>query len=240
MRTQDTRILVISDMHMPYHHQDSFDFLRALKKGYKPTRIINIGDEIDNHGISFHSSDPDLLSPGDELIEAKKACWELEDIFPKMDLVHSNHGSLSYRRAKAGGIPLHFLKDYADVLEVGPGWKWHEEILVSVHPRQDILFRHQFQASAIKAAEQMGCSVVQGHYHSKFEIGYTSSPRCLNWGMTVGCLIDTASLAFEYNKLQLKRPIIGVGVITNGIPQLIPMYLNPKGRWVGKLYGIPK
>ena len=26
------RILVISDLHIPYHHQDSFDFLREIKK----------------------------------------------------------------------------------------------------------------------------------------------------------------------------------------------------------------
>lgn len=236
MRTKDKRILVISDMHMPYHHQDSFAFLKALKKEFKPTRIINIGDEVDNHGISFHDSDPDLMSPGDELIAAQKACKELEKIFPEMDLVHSNHGSLSYRRGKAGGIPRHFLKDYNDVLMVGDGWRWHEEIVVKAHQVQDIIFRHQFQASVLKAAEQMGMSCVQGHYHSKFEISYTSSPRSLNWGMTVGCLVDTRSLAMEYNKLQLKRPILGVGLIENGVPRLAPMYLNDKGRWVGKVY----
>ena len=59
MRAKDKRILVISDMHMPYHHPDSFAFLKAVKKSFDPTRIINIGDEVDNHGISFHDSDPD-------------------------------------------------------------------------------------------------------------------------------------------------------------------------------------
>ena len=236
MKQKDKRILVISDMHMPYHHPDSFKFLMAVKRKYKPTRIINIGDEVDNHGISFHDSDPDILSPGDELLEAQKCCKQLHKIFPKMELVDSNHGSLAYRRAKAGGIPRHFIKDYADVLEIKSGWTWHDEILISVHPRQDILFRHQFQASVLKAAEQMGCSCVQGHYHSKFEIAYTSSPRSLNWGMSVGCLIDHKALAFEYNKLQLKRPILGIGFIHRGIPELIPMYLDGEGNWVGKVY----
>jgi len=236
MRAKDKRILVISDLHMPYHHPDSFAFLKAVKKSFDPTRIINIGDEVDNHGISFHDSDPDLLSPGDELIAAQKGVKELKKIFPKMDLVHSNHGSLSYRRGKAGGIPRHFLKDYNDVLLVDDGWQWHEEIIVKAHKVQDIIFKHQFAANVLKAAEQMGMSCVQGHYHSKFEIAYTSSPRSLNWGMTVGCLIDHKALAFEYNKLQTKRPILGIGVIENGIPRLIPMYLDSKGKWVGKVY----
>lgn len=235
MDKQDTRILVISDMHIPYHHKDAFKFLGKLKKVFKPTRVINIGDEVDNHGISFHDSDPDLMSAGDELIASRKYIKQLEKMFPRMDLVHSNHGSLSYRRGKAGGIPRHFLREYDDVLGVGKGWKWHEEIVVNVSEHQDIIFRHQFSANVLKAAEQMGCCCVQGHYHSKFEISYTSSPRNLNWGMTVGCLIDKKSLAFEYNKLQVKRPILGVGVIENGLPMLIPMVLDKDGNWTGKI-----
>ncbi len=223
-------ILVISDMHIPYHHRDAFEFLDGLKDKYDFTRIINIGDEVDNHGISFHDSDPDLLSAGDELKASQDACKELQKIFPEMDLVHSNHGSLSYRRGKAGGIPRHFLRDYNDVLMVGEGWKWHDEIILE-SGATSIIFRHQFSANVLKAAEQMGMSCVQGHFHSRFEIAYTSSPLALNWGMTVGCLIDADALAFEYNKLQTKRPIVGVGMIENGIPRLLPMLLDANGRW---------
>jgi hypothetical protein len=225
MKKEDSRILVISDLHIPYHHKDAFAFLKQLKKEFKPTRIISIGDEVDNHGISFHDSDPDVLS-----------CSELERIFPKMDLVDSNHGSLAYRKAKAKGIPLGMIRSYNDILEVGPGWKWQFEILVKIHARQDILFRHQFQQDILKTVNQMGCSCVQGHHHSTFDIRYSSNPRSLNWGLTVGCLIDSKALAFEYNKLQVKRPILGVGLIENGLPKLVPMILNGKGRWVKKIY----
>ena len=235
MKAKDRRILVISDLHIPYHHQDAFAFLRALKKKFKPTRVINIGDEVDNHGISFHDSDPDLMSPGDELLASQYYCSELEKIFPEMDLVDSNHGSLAYRKAKAKGIPLHMMKDYADVLDVGPGWKWHDEIMIKIHKDQDILFRHQFGSDILRAVNLMGCSCVQGHHHSTFDIKYSSNPRSLNWGMTVGCLIDPKSLAFEYNKLQVKRPVLGCGIIIDGVPRLLPMYLNKRGRWIGKV-----
>ena len=82
-------ILVISDQHIPHHHIDMLDFLRAIKKKYKPTRILNIGDEIDGHAISYHQPNPDLASAGDELRKAVKIIHELEDLFPKMDLVHN-------------------------------------------------------------------------------------------------------------------------------------------------------
>jgi len=37
------RILVISDLHIPYHHKDSIEFLKEIKKQYKPDFVVNIG-----------------------------------------------------------------------------------------------------------------------------------------------------------------------------------------------------
>ena len=73
------RILVISDLHIPYHHKDSFEFLREIKKEYKPDFVVNIGDLLDFHAISMHSHDPDLYSAGHELDKSK------EEPIPKAD-----------------------------------------------------------------------------------------------------------------------------------------------------------
>ncbi len=70
---RNDRILVISDMHHPYSHPDVLPFLTALNKKYQPTRVVCVGDEIDCHAMSFHDSDPDLMSAGDELQAAIKA-----------------------------------------------------------------------------------------------------------------------------------------------------------------------
>ena len=43
----NSRILFISDLHVPYHHPQAFEFLKHLKKKYNPTRIICLGDECD-------------------------------------------------------------------------------------------------------------------------------------------------------------------------------------------------
>ena len=67
-----------------------------------------------------------------------------------------------------------------------------------------------------------------------FDIHYLGTPNSLNWGMTVGCLIDDSSLAFAYNKNTLKRPIIGCGAILDGQPKLLPMILEKGGRWNGE------
>ena len=106
------RILVISDTHCPYHHPDLIQFLKAIKTKYKPDRVIHIGDEVDSHAISFHDSDPDLYSAGQEREESLKTIHAMEKLFPVVDLMDSNHGSLVYRRQKATGLPRAAMKTY--------------------------------------------------------------------------------------------------------------------------------
>ena len=77
-------ILYISDLHITYHHHQAFDLIKAIKKKMKPELIVNGGDELDKHALSFHDSDPDLPSAGDELRISKKYIWELKKIFPEM------------------------------------------------------------------------------------------------------------------------------------------------------------
>ena len=55
--------------------------------------------------MSFHDSDPDLPSAGDELKISLPVIKQLENLFPTVDLLDSNHGSLVYRRGSKHGIP---------------------------------------------------------------------------------------------------------------------------------------
>jgi len=72
------RILVISDCHFPFAHPDWHKFLTKLKSKYRPTTIVQIGDEVDFHSINVnHVIDPDLPSPKDELELAKKDIQKL-------------------------------------------------------------------------------------------------------------------------------------------------------------------
>ena len=117
-------VLVISDTHIPYQVPELISYLKLLKSKYKNfDKVIHIGDELDKHAMSFHDSDPDLPSAGDELRMSLPIIKELEKLFPQMDLMDSNHGSLVYRRALKHGIPKAYLRNYNDFLEVGKGWK---------------------------------------------------------------------------------------------------------------------
>ena len=123
------RILIISDTHAPYHHPDLIPFLKGIKKKYNPDRIVHIGDECDKHGLNMHGQDPDLPSAGDELVEARKVIHEIEKLWSNVDILHSNHGSLAYRRSFKAGIPMAYMRGYNEVLQVGKVWMWHMNLL---------------------------------------------------------------------------------------------------------------
>jgi predicted phosphodiesterase len=233
---QNDRILFISDTHAPYHHKDTIAFLSEIKREFKPDRIVCVGDELDYHALSYHDSDPDLDSAGIELIRGCATIKQLEELFPVMDLLHSNHGSMVYRRAKTSGMPRHVLKPYHEILGVdGEKWKWHTSLILKQNVGKDIFVCHGSKKNSEVYARSLGCNVVQGHFHEDFRIGYYNSPGGLIWGMNVGCLIDNEELAFEYNKINPNRPILGTGIVINGRPRLIPMFLDSKGNWDGNL-----
>lgn len=221
----NSRILVISDIHAPYHHPNTISFIKGLIDKYQPTRVISVGDEQDLHNASFHDADPDLMSAGDELKAARAFMKELQALVPKMDILSSNHGDLYYRKAKHHGIPLHVIKSYNDVLGVDEGWQWYNDLIVDLPNGKKVYFCHGKSQNGLKLSQNMGMSCVQGHYHNSFNIQYWSSPLELHWSMQVGCLVDDRSLAMAYNRLTVGRPILGCGVIIEGVPMLEAMPL---------------
>jgi len=225
------RILVISDLHVPYHHPDTFDFLKALHKKYKFTRAVSVGDECDKHALSFHDSDPDLPSAGDELQATIKAMQPLYKLFPKLDLVDSNHGSMAMRKALHHSIPKKYIRAYGDVIDAPKGWKWHNDLTFKVPGGEEVYVCHGLSSNIMKVVAQRGLCIIQGHYHTLASIGYLGNPNHLLWGLQVGCSINSKALAFAYDRLNVSRPIISHGGIIDGHPRLFPMVMNSRGRW---------
>lgn len=227
-------ICVISDLHCPYHHPDTHKFLAAVKAKFKPDQVVCIGDEVDFHALSYHESNPDLPSAGEELSKAIEALKPIYKMFPKVTVVESNHGSLVLRKAMTGGIPTKALKTYNDVLDAPSGWKWVFDTSVETE-LGPVYFCHGKTGTPGRLASQFGCSAVQGHFHERAQITYISTPERLIFDAHTGCLADDKSLALGYNKINVKRPIVSLLVILNGIPQIVPMVLKRNGRWTGKL-----
>ena len=227
-------VLAIPDLHMPFHHKDAIRFLAAVKRKYKPNEIVNMGDLEDWHSISMHDHDPDGLSAGAELIALRKAVKPLFKLFPKMKICTSNHGALPLRRAFKFGLPSELIKSYKDILQMPKGWEIADSWEVD-----DIVYEHgeafSGQTAAIKSANANMQSTVIGHIHAFAGIQYSANSKHLIFGFNVGCLIDRTSYAFAYGKKIKAKPILGCGIIKNGIPTFIPMLLDGRGRWTKRI-----
>ncbi len=233
-------VLVIGDTHIPYAHIDYTKWLKAVKKKYlnKKSLVLHIGDEVDFNKFSFHEPhDPDIeFSPSSEL----QACIDeihkpggLYKLFPKLYLCSSNHGDLIYRRAsKKGGLPLHVIKSYSEILQV-KNWEWHEDYLLDT--KQGPVYIHHGRSSNIaKVVASNQSSVIQGHYHGLHKIEIFQGIKGKFFGCQTGCLVDESNRAFNYGKLSLSRPILGSALIKEcGTPTLLTMNLDKNNRWDG-------
>ena len=233
--SRNERVLVIPDMHMPYCHPDTWKFLSGVNDKYTPDRVICLGDEVDHHALSYHESNPSLDSAGPELEKAIRFLQPLYELFPKVDVLESNHGSLVYRKAQTAGIPKHLIVPYRQQIQAPEGWHWHFDLTITLSNNQRVYFHHGKTKSRDKLSQRQSMNSVQGHFHSEFHIVYWANPTALFWDMHLGCLADQNSMAQAYGRNNLERGIVGCGVILNGHPHLIPMVLKKGGRWDGRV-----
>jgi hypothetical protein len=182
----------------------------------------------------MHDHDPDGMSPGDELKALRKSIKPLFKLFPKMKICSSNHGSLPLRRAFKFGLPVEVIKSYKDILEAPKGWQiadsWEIDGVVYEHGEG-----FTGQSAAIKSANANMQSTVIGHIHAFAGIQFSANSRYLIFGFNAGCLIDRHRYAFAYGKKIKAKPILGCGIIIDGVPTFIPMQLNKNNEWTGKL-----
>jgi hypothetical protein len=215
-------------------HIDTVAFLKAIKAKFKPNRVILTGDEINFEAISYHEKNPDLPGAADELNSAIKALTPIYKMFPVVDILESNHTSLIYRKQVSAGLPSAVMKSYGEVLQAPKGWKWHFDLIVNTDQGQ-IYMHHGKTGSIEKLSKNMSMNAIQGHYHSKFYISYWANPNGLFFDANAGTFADHHHLAMAYAKNSIPKGIHGVIIIENGVPQLIPMILTKKGRWINKL-----
>jgi len=227
-------IFFIGDLHYPYEHRDTEAFLKAVKKKYKPTRIVQVGDEVDGHAWSYHDAEPDLDGPGPEFKKAKKKMQNLQDIFKTIQFIESNHGSLHVRKSKTHGIPSGFIKSYQDAWGVSENFTWHFELLIKGPDKKDTYVHHSRGANVLQISQAFGKNVVQGHHHNKQCIQYWTSGYQTYFGAFTGCFVDVDCLSQAYGKNNIKKPLLGGLLMVDGAPRILRMNLKSNGRWDGR------
>lgn len=225
-------VLAIPDIHSPFMHPDAVEFLTEAKSRLKPTRVVCLGDEVDQHALSQYEPDPDGYSAGHELLASIDKLKPIYELFPDVRVCTSNHGVRPFKRAYRAGIPAKYLKDYADFMEAPAGWHWQDRWIID-----GVVYMHGEGANGQKAAENWAKAnmrpTVIGHVHSHAGIGYFANDETQIWWMNCGWLGDAKAYAMRYAKHDRNKQILGVGFIDNGVPHYFPMRCKD-GRWTGK------
>jgi predicted phosphodiesterase len=203
---------IIGDTHEPFCHPDYLNFCYEIFNYFQCKHIVHIGDEVDNHAISYHEKDPDGHSAGKETEMAQEALYRWYAAFDKVKVCIGNHSALPYRKAHTHGIPKKFIKSYNEIWDAPKGWEWADEWEI-----YDTLITHGTgsagQNGAIKRAIQNRQSTAIGHIHSHGGVNYSSSRNDIIYGLNVGCGIDIKAYAMAYSKPFPQRPTLGCGLI---------------------------
>jgi len=211
-------ILVIGDLHAPFTLPKYLKFCREQQETYDCGTVIFIGDIIDNHYSSYHESDPDGYSAGEELDRATDMIKDWYRTFPVATVIIGNHDRLVYRKAFTAGVSKRWIREYKDVLDT-PNWSFVENIMIN-----NVNYNHGEGGTAMNRIKTELQSQAQGHLHTELYVKFLVGANFIVWGMQVGCGVDIKSYAMAYGK-NYKKSAIGCGVVLNKgtLPIAIPM-----------------
>jgi hypothetical protein len=201
-------VLIIGDLHEPFTLEGYREFCIETYKKYKCTHVIFIGDIVDNHAISYHESDADGMSAGDELDEAIENLALWYKAFPKADVIIGNHDRLIMRKAFTGGIPRRWILGYQDMFGV-PGWNFKERQVYD-----GVQYIHGEGGTARARCKKDLMSTVQGHLHTQCYTEHLVGSNFHIYGTQVGCGVDKDAYAMTYAR-DYGKPAIGVAVVLN-------------------------
>lgn len=219
-------VLIFSCTHIPFEHPKFLDFCQKMRDFLKCDTVIHLGDIIDNHAISYHEHDPNGWSPAKEMEQADKHLQKWFKAFPDMYLTLGNHDSLVDRKSKTVGLPRRCFKPFKEMWNLPKNWKVDFEFDIN-----GVLYKHGTGYSGryghVQAAVDARQSCVMAHLHSTAGVEYMANSKQIMFGMCVGCGISIKDYAFSYGKHFKRRPILGVGVVTDSgtRAQFLPMDL---------------
>jgi len=212
-------LLIIGDLHSPFIKPGYLEFCKSVYDKYNCTRVVFIGDLIDNHYSSYHETDPDGVGAGQELTMAIRKLNKWYDVFPDADVMLGNHDAIPARKAFSAGLSTKWIKSIGEVLQYD-GWRYHEELIIN-----DVLYVHGTGRKARNRCKDDLISVVQGHYHSESYIEHFVGERFRMFAMQVGCGVDRTAYAMAYGK-HFKKMHINCGVVLDNGEQPILEYMK--------------
>jgi len=243
------RIVIVSDLQIPFHDPKAVNNLIDFIKRWKPDRVISIGDEIDLPTLGKWNRGRLGEYAGTLAKDRDMTVWLLEKL-RITDVVRSNHTDrlfnyIANQAAGLRGIPELKLENFLRLPELGitywqkplpiaPGW-------VAVHGDQGKVSQVAGQ-TALKQALAHGKSLICGHTHrlgisSQTEASGGILGRILT-GLEVGNLMRFKAAHYTNGSANWQQ---GFGILyvdgKNVTPVAVPISRDGSFIVEGKRYG---
>jgi len=221
--------LFISDVHEPYSHPNALKFCKMLQRDFEipHENVYSVGDLTDLHGFSRWPKSPDSPHTANQEVNIARDNLKLwAKAFPELKLVESNHDQRIMRKALGAELPSQVIKSFREIFNLPNDWQIQENFIIS-NGKDSFVVEHGEtwcgEAGLKQAITHYGMGIVKGHSHVQAGVKWVKTAHQQLWGMDVGCLVDNEALAFAYGKYSKLKPMIGAGILLNGIPHFIPL-----------------
>ena len=249
MRMTIKRIVILSDLQVPFEDEHVTRNIIAFLKKFKPDQTVTIGDEIDFQTISKWSEGTPAaydMVLGEDRDRCVDLLWELG----VTDCIRSNHTDRLYniimkkipsflslpelrfeKFMKFDELGITFHKN---PMQIAPNW-------IAVHGDHTPIKPHG-GLSALEAARRHGKNVVSGHTHRAGRSAFTEASggrvgRVLH-GVEVGHLMDTRQAAYTKGTFNWQQAFAIMYVQGSNV-QIDLINIEKNGTFIvqGKVYG---
>lgn len=164
------RLLIVPDLHCPFHDQKAWRLMMKAAKAFKPDTIVSIGDFCDFYSVSSHSKDPSrAFRLPQELAAANRLLDDLDSLGATRKIfIEGNHESRLHRYLCDKAPELFGLVTVPQLFKLGPR-NW-EHVPYKDHIKiGKLYFTHDVgkagRYATFQTLDTYGHSVVTGHSH---------------------------------------------------------------------------
>ncbi len=219
------KILILGDIHFPYHNKKALKEVQYAIKQEKPDCVVQIGDLYDQYGFSRFTR-KNLELPEQELEQARnyaKDLWAtVRSTTKKCYQLLGNHDVRLIKRAQER-LPEAQELVKKSILEL---YKFKGVTTIeddrSVTKIGNVAFHHGYLSKLGDHMRYLGQNTVVGHSHVGGTVFEQRAGEII-WELNAGYLADETSEPLRYRPTKTSKWTLGFGLITNGKPQFIPL-----------------
>lgn len=209
-------ILIIPDVHVPYHDKRAWSLLLKVGRSLKPHYLYTLGDFADFFGVSSHSKDPNRVLKMDlEVAAANAALDELDALNAKKKMfIAGNHEDRLTRYLQDTAPELFNLVGIPQLLNLKKrGWGYvpykNDTQLGKLNFTHDV--GHAGRGSVFQCLDTYQHSIITGHTHRLAYVVEGNAKGEYKLSAQFGWLGDVKEADYMHRAKALKNWALGFG-----------------------------